>query len=127
MAKDKNKENMMSDIDLKEAYEQLSDSSEVTSPEEAQAKICMILAKTENPEILSDLNDMEVKILAGLMTVGDMTNNQILNKFIKNFLLLRISLDRKGREEIIRVGTTQKSMEEKLKNSLKQQLFSLGR
>jgi len=105
-------------------YEQMAQASEITTPDEARAKISMILAESKNAKILSDLTDKEITLLSALQTIADQTNNKLLSKFILNFLQMRISRNRKGREEIIRVARSS-GEEEQMKKSFRSMILGL--
>jgi hypothetical protein len=66
------------------------------------AKVSMILAKTDNPKIMSDIDIREVGLVSALSTIGQVLDYEIINDFVhENFLQLRVSKDRKGRQEIL--------------------------
>lgn len=98
---------------------------EVLSPEEAQARISLILAESKNIHFMTELKDEEVKLLAGLKSVAQMYGAEFLTKFIKNFLEMRISLNRKGRLEIKDVARGGVAGEEKMRKGLKSMILGL--
>ena len=86
---------------------------EVLTSEEALAKVAMILARTDNPKLLSELNLYEISSVAVIQSVADETKNRILQEFIKNFLYFRVSSGRKGRKELMEIATAIKQEPEK--------------
>lgn len=97
----------------------LIDDSEVMSAEEARAKISMILAESKRPELMSELNPLEEKMLAVLKTISIKRNSKMLETFINYFLLYRISLLRQGRKEILEVAKGIDSEEQKVKRGFR--------
>jgi len=101
-------------------YEEVptSDESEIITHDEALAKIALILAKTDNKKMLSEISDYEAKSFASLYSVASRTNNTMLQAFLDHMLELRVSLRRKGREELMSVAKasrTQDDMQLKIK------------
>jgi hypothetical protein len=117
--------------DIKEAgqfvdeYDKLAQSSEVTTPDEAIAKISMILADSKEVDILSDLTSDEVALLSSLKTVAVHTENTLLSSFVNNFLRFRISRNRKGREEIIQVARARGGEEEKMRKGFRSMVLGM--
>ena len=97
----------------------LMDDSEVMSAEEARAKISMILAETKRPELMSELNPLEDKMLAVLKTISIKRNSEMLKVFINYFLLYRISYLRQGRKEILEVAKGIDNEEQKVKRGFR--------
>jgi len=106
----------------KTKYEDMVEESEVLSPDEAQAQIAMILAKTKQPQLLTELGDDEIKMLAILQTISSETENTVIDTFCDNFMKLRVSLNRKGRDEVISVARAQAGVEEKIKKGIRQMI-----
>jgi len=98
---------------------------EVLSPEEAQARISLILAESKNLHFMTELRDDEIKLLAGLKAIAEEYGASFLDKFIQNFLEMRISLGRKGRTEIKDVARGVGSGEEKMRKGLKSMILGL--
>jgi hypothetical protein len=71
--------------------------------EEAIGRISIILAESKNPKALSDLDDSEIRLISALIAVAesDDVKDQMLQSFISNLLVLKVSHMRKGRREII--------------------------
>ena len=86
---------------------------DIISQEEALAKISMILAKTENPESLSDLPPDEIMDMTIIKTLGTRLESGLMLDMVKNYLLLRVSNKRQGRKEIIQVASSGKHDDEK--------------
>ena len=106
-------------------YDKLAQSSEVTTPDEAIAKISMILADSKEVDILSDLTTDEVAMLSALKTVAVHTKNSLLLTFIENFLRFRISRNRKGREEIIQVARARGGDEERARKGFRSMILGM--
>jgi hypothetical protein len=106
-----------------ERYEDLSEDEHLT-PEEAQARIAMILADTKNPEILSELNQEEIAVLASMQTIAEKYNLTLIQDFIQKFLLLRVSHKRQGRKEVIQISQGRKE-EDRMKRTLKSMVLGL--
>ena len=100
-------------------YEKEFEKDEVSTPEEAQAKMLSHLSGTKNIELHSEASFEEIHLLAALKTIADETDNTVMKKYIKNFLMLRVSFKRKGRQEILQAGRGWERSEDKLKRSLK--------
>ncbi len=102
---------------------------ESLSPEEAQAKIATMLAKSENLETLSETTDDEVKLMSALSAIGQKYELSLLNQYLNRYLSLKVSLHRQGRKEISEIARPSAGTEEKAKASLKQMLLGgvLGR
>jgi len=98
---------------------------ESLSPEEAQAKIAMLLAKTEHLEVMSELDDDEIKLIAALRTIAKLFNNDVLNTYVDYYLKLKVSRFREGRREIKDIAVPQPSQKEKLRKSIKDILMGL--
>jgi hypothetical protein len=81
------------------------DDDQNLSREEALAKVSLILARTENPKLLSDIRIEEVSLLTALHVVGDMLDFKILDTFSENFEMLRVSKDRQGRKELLEIAS----------------------
>ena len=116
------------EIGTKEAekYRKLVDEGEVLSPEEAIARCVMILAKTDDPSLLTELSDEEIRLLSIIGTIADKTDNEVLSGFAERYMKLRVSLERKGRAEIINVAKGGSSVEEKIKKGLRSYFMGIG-
>lgn len=112
-------------------YEDLVEESEVLSPDEAKAQIAMLLAKTKNPALLTELSDEEIKCLAVLKSIASKVSikdsNGLLDVFCDWFMMLRVSLNRKGREEVSRIARDVGDVEEKVKKGLKNWVLGVGK
>jgi hypothetical protein len=92
------------------------------SPEEAQAKIAMLLARSDNLKTLSETTEDEVKLISALSTLGKTYKIPLLNSYIDNYLELKVSLHRQGRKEIADISRPTTGSEERAKSSLRQML-----
>ena len=109
MPKKKKKLEKMSNKELEEKFKTStipSVSTDVTSSEEAQAKAIMQLTESPNPEVLTHLTDFEIKKLASLSAVANKYNLTVVKEWITTFIRYRISMNRKGREEIVDIAKT---------------------
>ena len=97
ISKKKKKEPDLPNVDVAE-------DENILTTDEAFAKIVVELANTKNPEVLSDLSDDEIKYIAALSVVAEKTKDDMLTSFINKFLLLRVSRNRKGRLELLKVA-----------------------
>jgi len=64
-------------------------------------------------KLLSDLYIEEIPFISLLLTVARKEKLDNLNNFVKEFLRLRVSYNRKGRDEIVIVGIGGKKEEKK--------------
>ena len=53
---------------------------------------------------ITELRDNEIALIASAEAINAKMNSKVVTKFIDSFIELRISKDRKGREEIITLG-----------------------
>lgn len=102
----------------REKYKKLTEESEVLSPDEAHARVITELARTDRPELMTELNDDEIKALSIVMTIAEETNNTVLEAFGDWFMRLRVSHRRRGREELIRVSKSPADLDEKVKKGV---------
>lgn len=95
-------------------YEEIesADESEIITHDEALAKIALILAKAENKKMLSEVSDYEAKSFASLYAVSQRTENHMLKTFLDSVLELRVSLKRKGREEMMNIARAARKEDE---------------
>lgn len=92
------------------AYQDMKKEAEVFTSEHAQAKAIMHLTESKNPEILTHLKDREITMLATLSMIADAYDSSLMRNWINKFIRYRISLDRKGREEIVNVAKARSEM-----------------
>jgi len=87
--------------------------TDIYGVEEAIARSVIELTdvKDEKAKVLSELSLEEIPFVAMLFTVSNRYNLKNLEIFCKEFLKLRVSLDRKGRRELVRISTAEKEME----------------
>lgn len=99
----------------------MADMSKITieeenlTSEEALARVSMILAKTDNPKLLTHLSHDEINLIAPLQTVADLRKIKYLQEFTKNFQLFRVSLERLGRREMLDIAGGVKHEPEKIR------------
>lgn len=101
------------------------DSDESMSIDEALARVAMILAKTENKKILSEVTDYEIRLISALFTIAKKSKNDLILDFLENFLLLRVSHKRKGRDELLKIAQSAREGSDSKMNRLRQ-LFTGG-
>ena len=111
--------------DLDDTYEEMVRESEMLSPEEAQAKISMMLTEPKNLELMAEITKEEHIRLAALKTIAEKYNNQLLKDFVHNYLSLSVSLRRGGRAEVVEVSRPAGYQRETMRRGLKDML--LGR
>lgn len=70
---------------------------------EAMAKIAMILAKSDNKKILTELTETEIYDYSQAYALAKHLDIPEITSVIDELLILKISKDRRGREEIIQV------------------------
>lgn len=91
--------------------------------DEALALSLSSLTNEDKVKLMSDLYADEIPFIALLFTISKRHSLKSLNNFINEFLKLRVSLERKGRDEIVIVGVGGKKEEKKSKVSIGE-LFS---
>jgi len=87
---------------LKDTEQELLD--DVASSDEATAKIMALLANDDKYKVISELSPEEVHRFAALESIAVTYKSKLLQSYIKNYLLMKISLRRKGRSEVIELG-----------------------
>jgi hypothetical protein len=87
---------------LQESEENMAD--DVASSDEATAKIMALLANDDKFKVISELSDDEIHRFAALQSIAETYDSKLLQSYIKNYLLLKISKHRKGRTEVIELG-----------------------
>jgi hypothetical protein len=80
------------------------DEEDSLTTDEALAKISILLAESKNPKLLSELSEHEIKLCAALYVIGNKFNDSMILDFLLNFLNLRVSLKRKGRDELLQIA-----------------------
>ena len=87
----------------------LGEKEDVFGPEEAIAKAVSQLTKFDKIDLLTELSEEEIKDITIATLVGNFiykeTGNQILLTLCDTYKVLKVSLDRKGRTEIVGLGT----------------------
>ncbi|MEM1544340.1 MAG: hypothetical protein QXD79_08255 [Candidatus Methanomethylicia archaeon] len=91
---------------------------EVLSMEEALAKISILLTREEKIRMLTELDDQEIRLISSLLGVADRYGLDFVKCFVNNFMLLRVSLRRKGRGEIVNLAQQIPELTEKIKTKL---------
>jgi hypothetical protein len=74
----------------------------IISQEQAFAESLLQLSQPKNIKTLSDLDEEQINYISFLLTLGTYARLTVVNKFCEHFLLLRVSKDRLGRNEIIK-------------------------
>jgi hypothetical protein len=95
------------------------------SPEEAQARIATMLARSESLETLSETTEEEVRLMSALGTIAQKFNISMLDMYLTKYLQLKVSLHRQGRKEISEIAKPSGHPEQQARQSLKSML--LGR
>ena len=96
-------------ITPQQVYEQMDKQNDVYSPDEATAKAISELTSTKNIEALSHFSDAEIKQLSFMHTLAKEYHIDVINTYIEKFGRFRISLNRRGRGEIVDVSKEKKS------------------
>ena len=97
---------------------------EKTTSEEAMAKAINALTKTKFPDDLTELDEMEIRLLTRILGVGYYFDVPLLKDVGRILIRLKISKKRKGREEILGIAKAAHEQEQ-AKNKLKN-LLTLG-
>lgn len=95
------------------------DDDEGMTVDEALAKVAMLLAKTENPKVQSEVNETEIRHCAALFVVAEKMQDTMLTSFLQNFLLLRVSKSRKGRSELLEIARAAREIPDQKMGRLK--------
>ena len=85
----------------------MSEIETIVSKEEAQAEAIKYLAKAHKDDtqrILSDLDEDEIYMLAYLDTLNQVLKTDVWDNFIKIYLQLKVSRNRKGRLELLKAS-----------------------
>lgn len=100
---------------------------EVYGKEESIARILSDLGRTAHPKLLSDVDEEEIPLLVALGILGKRIKSDLVNDSIEDFLNLRVSLNRQGRQEMITVALASRyrSGSGKSKSGLKSLLSGL--
>ena len=80
------------------------DAEDGLSIDEALAKVAMLLAQVKDPRVLSEVSEEEIKLCASLYVVAEKMEDKMLASFLLNFLMLRVSKKRKGRDELLQIA-----------------------
>ncbi len=109
--------------DMTDTYEEIVKESEMLSPEEAQAKISMLLTKPENLELMAEISREEMIRIACLKTIADKYDDKFLKLFINNYLSLTVSLGRRGRGEVVEIARPSGVQRETMRRNLRDMLL----
>lgn len=94
------------------------DDQEQLSYDEALSRVALILAETRSPKLLSEIDDMEIRLCSALYAVSesvamfDVHQEKMILSFLNNFLQLRVSNKRLGRRELLEVAKSAKDIPE---------------
>jgi len=93
---------------------------DVFGVEEALASISLELIEPVDDKLytLTDLTPQEIFLLSRLLMLANRFKSKMVIDWIRNFMLLRISLLRKGRQEILVLGTGLRQAGEEKRASL---------
>jgi len=116
MEKEKEKE----EEEVKRIEKEVEPEEDITTTEEAKAKGLMYLARTERPDLLTELDDNEIRTLTVIETLAEEFNVDLYRKVAKNFKNHRVSLQRKGRAELLTIakGPLEETRMSKLKEMI---------
>lgn len=96
---------------------------ESLSPDEAQSRIALMLARTQNLETLSETDIDEVKLISALSTISRRYKLNMIQDYVANYLKLKVSLHRQGRKEIQEIAKPSAGGEERAKSGLRNLLL----
>lgn len=99
------------------------DDDQSLSPEEAQARIATMLAKSESLETLSETTEEEVRLMSALGTIAKTFKIGMLDAYLSKYLQLKVSLHRQGRKEISEIARPSQQQEQQARSSLRQMLM----
>jgi len=77
---------------------------DVTTSEEAKAKGLLFLAKTERPDLLTDLDEDEIKLITTIEALSDFFAAPLLRDITLLFKNHRVSKSRLGRSELMTIS-----------------------
>lgn len=86
----------------------------------------MLLAQTKRPDLLSDLEDNEIRVLAILDAISEKYELDMIQDIILNLLNFRISRDRQGRKELMSLGRQGGQPNQGQDKSLKDMVLGMG-
>jgi len=112
----------MNEKEQAEIQKQLEE--EPMTSEEAMARAISKLADVKKPDVLTELNEKEIRLLTRIITIGNFFDVELMKKTAWNFMRLRVSTKRKGRAEILGVAKAAKEQED-LKSKMRN-LVTLG-
>lgn len=93
-----------------DVYNQMDRQSDVYSPDEATARAISELTSTKNIEALSHFSDNEIKQLSFMHTLAEEYKIKLIETYVDKFGRYRISLNRRGRGEVVDVSKEKKHM-----------------
>lgn len=85
--------------------------SETINTDQALAKAIDFMNSKENIDIKSDIPNSAIPFVVALSQEEKYTESKVMSTFIKEFKILRVSKDRKSREEIIELAKTRREPE----------------
>ena len=83
--------------------EHAAEGEQVQDMGEAMAKIAMILAKSDNKKILTELTESEIYDFSQAYALAKYLEIPEITTVMNELMILKISKDRKGRQEIIEI------------------------
>jgi hypothetical protein len=101
---------------------------EVFGTEEALARIVMEMLRPEGSKLLT-VTDVTAREIFGLSTIrryADIFKSKVIDDWVRDFLLLRISRFRMGRREFILLGTGMREIAEEKRKKVKLQDLYAG-
>jgi len=98
-------------LTVKEFTQSNISDDDVTTSEEAKAKGLLFLAKTQRPDLLTDLDEDEIKLITTIEALADFFKTPLLKEITLLFKNHRVSKSRLGRSELLTIakGPTEES------------------
>lgn len=90
--------------DIDSITEDISEFGMTQTIDESLAQAISVLTETKKKKILSELENREIFYLAILYSQSKEFDDDLLEDFLKQFLIFRISKERKGRKEIVEIA-----------------------
>lgn len=93
-----------SKYDIDAIAEDMNEYGMTQTIDESLAQAINVLTETKKKKILSELEQKEIFYISILYAQSKEFNDDLLNDFLKQFLILRISKERNGRKEIVEIA-----------------------
>ena len=101
-------EKLIKDIDLNSLFS----GNQMQNESQAKAEIVKSLMDKDNVNRVTELDNYEIGLLAQLAVIQKIAKNPFLEKFGNEIKELKISHERKGRNEVVELGKTPSAEEQ---------------